>query len=95
MYKIERREKDISVWDHGQSSQLFHKNKVKLLKPGAGIEPADRYGDRKSRRPGLVKPAKQTTSFTSTIDGDAFVYCEQISWSKAESQQIAVRWLLY
>ena len=43
----------------------------------------------------ITSRVEPTLALIWLYNGDMFVYCEQISWSKAESQQIAVRWLLY
>ena len=54
----------------------------------------ERRGEKDFFSIGLHESDRATLSTLDTV-GDVFVYCEQISWSKAESQQIAVRWLLY
>ena len=70
-------------------------------KPGAGVEPAYRpvpvlLREREDR---AGTEQKRATLGEDKEPADRrrwlLVWCEQISWSKAESQQIAVRWLLY
>ena len=70
---------------------------TKHEKPRAGVEPAVpmalrpalvHVGPVEAARPRETRSADRKRRCCSSS-------CEQISWSKAESQQIAVRWLLY